>query len=390
MTMRRAGLPGLVAVLLCAAALPAAGGVTGSPHDFTGRSFAPGGSCSACHRVHYAPETKGLWSRDLSQENGYFDQTSDPDYVPGGTLLCYDCHVDYTTGSSGASPDNDPPDSSWEAAARPQDIAFTDGPGSEVGYYELKDGSILGTPPPAGDPTGGHYWKGVSGDSPNGGYSIGDKLDCSICHDPHDEASGGNEVMLRSIVTDGTYSITVGFGLTSSSATRNWTTGDGRDMCAGCHGYSGDAPETLFGVTLPVPPDKTFDGHGSGDSNECTLCHPHNSPDCGGCHGNPPPLEAAGYNPGGIDEVCGPHPRHANEQSHPTDPGYEIDCTICHFSFPADHRNGSYQNVVFDAGKNPSPSRSSQRSWAWACPESTRSIAASSFFIARRILPIFI
>lgn len=280
MSMKKAGQAAVGAALMCAVALPAVAGVTGSPHDFTDRNFVPGGACSACHLPHYALDTWVLWSRDLSQEIEYFDQASDPNYVPGSTLLCYDCHVDYVANDSGATPDNDPPDSAW--GTKPQDVAFTDGPGSGVGYYELEDGSIPGTPPAAGEPTGGHYWKTEPSGTPD--YAKGDKLDCLICHDHHNRETGSNEAMFRTETSDGT-------GGTIDLGDGHNGTGAGREMCAACHGYSDfGAPVDMWGVTLPSP-ISGVSAHlkVEGAAMACTSCHLHNfmqalGSSCETCH----------------------------------------------------------------------------------------------------------
>jgi hypothetical protein len=361
MTLGNARHAALIAAFLFTSAFPAVAGVTGSRHDFTGKPFAPGGSCSACHREHYASEAKALWPRDLSQENGFFDQTSGPDYVPGGTILCYDCHVDYITNGSGATPDNAPPDSDWSSGREPQDIAFTDGPGSNVGYYELEDGSVPGIPPPAGDPTGGHYWKTEPAGTPD--YAKGDKLPCSLCHDPHDKETGSNEAMFRTAAPDGTGgTIDLGDGHTASSNTRNGS-GTGRQMCAACHGYSDSgAPAVMWGVTLPVPPPSVSD-HLEAAPGACTLCHRHNfiepaGGSCESCHdgdgpgpnvmgdgsnatgtgGTPKPYDDGswGYNVNG-------HGANGTATNTPTGLAPNAECTGCHdvSDPPGTHNDGT-------------------------------------------------
>jgi hypothetical protein len=284
------------AILLCCSSVRA--GVVGSKHDFTGLSqlgIALNGPCSACHRAHFAGDQKVLWSRDLTSEGAYFEQTADPDYIPSFSILCYDCHINASAASP--TPDDDP--SGWSAGKEPQDVAFTDGPpedgGADVGYYEMQDGTIpaLGNPAPTdGSPTGGHYWKSEPSGTPD--YGRGDKLPCNICHDPHDRASGGNEVMFLVATGDGAGgSIPLGDNRRASGNTREGT-GTGRDMCAACHSYSDSSgpgvpndPVVMWGVTLPKPPAGIAD-HASGGTAPCTDCHGHNAVavSCTGCHGS--------------------------------------------------------------------------------------------------------
>ncbi len=261
-----------------------------SSHDFTGRSFTTGSMCAGCHLAHNSPTgAKLIWSRDMSLEEAFFAQISDPNYIPSSTLYRYDCHIDNE--SALPSPDNDPSDFSIE----PSNIAFGDNhtgstctPSSVVGYYETKEGmvpsSLVCPPPTDGSSTGGHFWKRV----PRAPKERGDKIDCAMCHDPHNSVTSGNEVFLRATVSDGGIPITIGSNLDASINTRNGT-GTGRDMCLACH----KAGIVLYDVALPIPPTYVPQ-HDGGDSTPCTNtdCHPHNFPDkpttlgCAACHGN--------------------------------------------------------------------------------------------------------
>lgn len=299
----RAALLLFVSALCLAAAAPAEAGTAGSYHDFSFLAFAPAGPCTACHRVHYAVDPRGLWPRDLSDEEDTFLQAADPDYLPPQTLLCYDCHAEQL------SVDLDP--TGWIVGDEPQDIAFTDGPGENspgdfVGYYELSDGSLPnGTNAPTdGTPTGGHYWKSEPTGTPD--YARGDKLPCTLCHDPHDEETGAepnkNEAMFRAEADDGSGGvIDLGDSLTASANTRHGT-GNGRGMCAACHGYSdGGSPAVMWGVTLPSPSPGVPE-HASVTATPCTDCHRHNfvaPTGCEGCHG------AGGNVHAGLDGIPG-------------------------------------------------------------------------------------
>jgi hypothetical protein len=305
-------VPGVAALSILASILITAGPALAdlsdptSPHNFTGAGepniARRAGVCTPCHWMHYARDSVvRTWPRDLDDERIYFDQTSSPDYLPDSallsspTLLCYDCHI-------GVSPPvelQDPELTGW--AGDPQDIAFTDGPpesgGTATGYYELSDGTIPDTgnsAPTDGSPTGGHFWKSEPTGTPD--YARGDKLSCTMCHDPHDHDSrtGSNEVMFLMETPDGNGGVvTPGDGLKASSASRNGT-GDGRGMCAACHGLSDlGSPETMWGVILPAPPS-TVSEHSQSSAAQCTSCHPHNfvtpsGGDCEGCHGSSGP-----------------------------------------------------------------------------------------------------
>lgn len=290
-----------------------------SRHDFKDLSFAPQGGCSACHVPHDSPETLNLWSRDLSDEYSTFDQSSNPNYIPVSTIHCYDCHTD-------GSPDNDPSD--WGTDPEPHDIAIN---GSDVGFYELEDGTMPGTAPTDGSPTGGHYWKS---DPPSGtpAYSRGDKLACTICHDPHDEKSkdglSKNQVMFLTETDNGEGTmIPLVSGETASGNTR-YGTGNGRAMCIACHGLaSGTGPSgtpvTMWGVLLPEPPPGP--GHYTTNTQACTGCHDHNfvTADCDRCHGYPP--------------LTGGHQRHMDALVD------DFACDICHgpFDWEDNHNEGS-------------------------------------------------
>ena len=206
-----------------------------SLHDFTGGLIAPGGVCSSCHSLHYPDEGTAafagsssgnyfagyvLWKRDLTDNLNEYDQKRDlatdsdpvggPNYLVGMTMLCYDCH-------GGDARVTGPDDSDFDPD--PQDIAFAGdrgslavADGSNVGYYELPTGREPGATydaPSLSDVRdsyevldnipGGHYVKtwmedGATDDNyevrdPDGNLlyriSIGDKLPCEMCHDPH-------------------------------------------------------------------------------------------------------------------------------------------------------------------------------------------------------------
>ncbi len=291
---------GIGAVVLYLRPADLAAGVIGSRHDFTNLGIAGDGACSGCHRVHWARDGMALWSRDLSQEYEFFSQQADPDYVPPPTILCYDCHVE-----EAAFVDDGPGDSGWSPQREPpQDIALD---GTAVGYYELADGTLPGfTPPSAGSPTGGHYWKSTPTGSP--AYARGDKISCALCHDPHDRNTGGNEALFRQATADGSGgTIPLGTGLKASASSRHGT-GTGRQMCAACHSYADSGtPVTLWGVSLQRPPAAISD-HAAGAAAPCVDCHLHNfvvpAGACEECHGQGGNVHAGlDGNPGTADDA---------------------------------------------------------------------------------------
>ncbi|MGA1874249.1 MAG: cytochrome c3 family protein [bacterium] len=253
--------------------------IAGSRHDFSDLGPSPSlssGVCSSCHVPHGSPEETVLWARSLDEEREGFSQKDNPDYQKGVTLLCYDCHDDHY------SVDDDPPLSLF--LFPPQDIAFTDGPGknSTVGFYEtIPPGSIsengVNDPPVNGTETGGHYLKTTGLRDIINGISTGDKLPCNTCHNPHQVSS--NEVFL--CLPPGVNSPN---NLTASKKSRNGS-GDGRKVCASCHGYSEshrriNTPAFLFGIDILKTPSQEqipLEAHQeSAYGMPCTDCHLHN------------------------------------------------------------------------------------------------------------------
>lgn len=342
---RRSLMAAGVTICLLGGASVGLAGVTGSRHDFTGKSIDLGGVCTPCHNPHYASYTRGGWPRDMSAETNYFNQgpgqLGNPDYRPNPVLLCYDCHDD---GATTATVDNDPAPGVWSLNQAPQDLAFN---GALVGNYETACGGIPGTggntAPTDGSPTGGHYWKS----DPNGPGLRGDKIACSLCHDPHKAVTGTNEAFFRQWTWNGTDLIDLnqlnGYGtdLRASANTRNGT-GTGRQMCATCHAYSDQGSlQSLFGVSAIRPPAGVTE-HVRNDlpsAVPCTSCHgPHGAnAGCNDCHGYPPMLTSA-EGGGPFDRThatrryvenyaggAGAHRRHRDALG-----AAIFDCAICH------------------------------------------------------------
>ncbi|HEY5998525.1 MAG TPA: CxxxxCH/CxxCH domain-containing protein [bacterium] len=298
------------------------------------------GPCGPCHVPHVAGGAR-LWSRSLADEAGFYNQTSDPNYVPGASLQCYDCHDD---GVSVA--DRDPPAETWSINKAPQDIALggTLGGVPLIGYYEEADGTlptgasaVPPSPPTDGSPTGGHYWKTEPSDSPDR-RKRGDKIACALCHDPHGKVTGTNMAFFRTVSGDGT-AVTLVDGAKSSKNTRSGadmgtSAGNGRSMCESCHGNSNQgAQQTFYSVQVPKPTDGVPEHvYSSSDAaTACTDCHPHNRPaGCDQCHAYPP-LVATPFdrlnNPQGqsYEGGAGAHRRHLDAL------GADIfKCEVCH------------------------------------------------------------
>jgi len=312
---------------------PAFAKVENSKHDFVTMG------CAGCHAPYSAPEDL-YWRWGLSQETGYYLQTDNPDYLRGYTLYCYDCH-------DGQAADNEP---GLPFVDPPQDIAFDDGPGGRVGYYETKP---PGSPPPTnGDPTGGHY---IASNPPDlQSISQGDKLSCSDCHNPHNVQTPGlggleplrtdpdfNEVFINPVL--GGKAVV---GLKASHNTRNWNgVATGRGMCTTCHSYSDAGTPVTFKDVNPaynstaqiIRPPAGVAGHSSLDYTPCTDCHTHNSVAHGGgggagcvsCHGHDPGYE---YEPGKFSQGIGTFNSHSTHTENDSDDlkGPNVACGECH------------------------------------------------------------
>ena len=252
--------------------LTAGAAIDGSKHDFTFESeLTPNGACSACHEWRTM-----TWARNLSEEEAYFNQTEDPNYVHDPTIKCYDCHSD-------TAADNDPnytlfinttlgryipQDVAFDANMKGNDLSYDSSPSDdETGYYESS--------------TSGHYIKTNATGLTN--IEPGDKLPCTDCHEPH-ETEPTNEVFIK-----GSSEYPLGgkvvSNLKASTNTRSGT-GTGREICAVCHGYSDSGIAVRFVDVNPlygstdriVQTPSTVSQHAENDSTPCTDCHSHSTP----------------------------------------------------------------------------------------------------------------
>jgi len=327
-------------------------GFAGSKHDFSATTVAPGGACGACHVPHYAKDSY-LWTRGLTEEKTYFNQTASPNFTAGDTIPCYDCHDNHGT------VDNDPPDAAFLLRI-PQDVAFDDDMATttprdglpadnRLGYYEK---------PVAGTRTSGHYVKNPPG---GGSISQGDKLPCNDCHSPHDAT---NQAFVRKNLADKTLvNVKASTFMAYKDPVidgRNDT--DSRKFCIACHGTSEQTTEVAvtfskvnpgYGTNKIAVPPTSVSAHGSASVAACTSCHKHNNiaASCEGCHDGGTPLapnvmtfwagSVAGVQDGGHGDPGG---------------AAALACTDCHdLAQPASpaaaqHGNGIYNSIWANDG----------------------------------------
>jgi hypothetical protein len=315
--------------------------ITGSKHDFTfNAGLTPKGECSTCHNVRIGEPF--LWTRNLTEEQSYFTQNSNPNYVKSPTIYCYDCHDNHATV-------DDDPDYRYfinESLGRyiPQDVAFDSNLTDKLAYNSTPRDSAVGfyetappnsVPPINGRPTGGHYIKSNASGLTN--INQGDKLPCTDCHEPHN-SEPTNEVFLR-----GNAWFPLGGKVATNLKASNYTrsgTGTGRAICINCHGYNDTGTPVRFvdvnaayGSTdtiIHTPPGVIE--HVSTNATACTDCHTHDS-NCGQCHGSPP-----------YDQS---HTTHYFEARGPT----ITTCFDCHYFSTETHKDGTV-NYGDDASQN--------------------------------------
>ncbi len=366
-----------------------------------------GSPCSACHSMHM-PNTNTqayqgtfyanafFWSRDITHkltdpnltQKRDLDNGTPPNYVVGATIFCYECH-------SGTDLENTP-FSDIAVRTPPVNIAFNTDLGQvngAIGYYELSNGALPGGAFSAPSiqsvksrfrSPGGHY---VISPMNNGGMgasytanfpvsgpggrllykaSIGDKLPCDLCHDPHlgvvDTGADDQVFFRRNILgglgTTATNPHSAFDNALKASAKTRYGTGNGRLMCFYCHGSSdwnhdinsspsapfirplrvGNSltPVTVYGIKINMntltdkptdgsswafPPPRNIPAHAysSGSVTEpCTNCHLHNNvgASCSKCHAYPP--------------HTGAHDKHYAPP--PYGPG--LNCAACHGPLP--------------------------------------------------------
>jgi hypothetical protein len=364
-------------------------------HNFTGKSFARFGACSACHIPHFGDVNFVIWPRSLFDEWNKFDQRSAPNYAPRRTITCYDCHDNHDAVGVGGV-DDDPPDSSFGADRKPQDVAFDEemnkppppyntrdgrADDNKAGYYENVPSDTAGYPVTGGGAStfvSGHYIK----NEPGVGSVIekGDKLPCSDCHDAHLGYVNGatNQAFIRGNLGGRDWA---SFFSPGKKASLNMSyvqelyandpdaydrdSGESRVFCIACHGTSEQATykavtfkdiNPTYGSNYIAAPPVKIAAHKSGSTTACTNCHRHNgvSASCSDCHGFPPMLtqaEGGGtFNPSDPDHPnrkyvenysggAGAHKRHLEALGESV-----FFCEICHGPDPGAapwHNEGS-------------------------------------------------
>ncbi len=169
----------IIAALCVALALTVVGGlawagIEGSKHDFSNEAWAEGDTCSACHTTHRAdtPKASPLWDTEADLTRTFGTSSSRDRATPGeGTLMCLRCH-DGTIASE----------------------AVTGVAGQR--FNNKQDPALFGTGHRSGDhPVGGEYPQFDKGYRPlvsvvaTGVVALPDgRVECSSCHDPHNEA----------------------------------------------------------------------------------------------------------------------------------------------------------------------------------------------------------
>ncbi len=359
---------------MCICCHPDSSRIAKSPHDFS-PGYRPGckigqkGVCSACHVPHNAASDftlKGkpvLWARNLADEEGCFQQRTNPAYTLGDTLLCYDCH---------SRCDDDPPSGDYGPFI-PQDIAFVDGPeGEEIGYYEVFPSSLQDIPP-YGSKTGGHSIKSPSFK----GIMAGDKLACNECHDPHrgwtrpeekvteagEKAPKQNQAFIKEYLAGKqSEEFYASSNMTYHQEIRN--NKKSRSICINCHCFSynpaSGSPPTPVPFTAVNPswassapitsPTPLVFEHSSSGVNACTDCHRHSRVIvlCIDCHAFPPSTVGDGWSgPGDTDEN---YPGGAGaHRAHVVNRGF--DCSTCHTGCLHNPDGGTIANLRFDRSK---------------------------------------
>jgi predicted CXXCH cytochrome family protein len=244
------GLLSLAQATLAASTAPAAGGVTGSKHDFTrgaassavGAAEGPGARCFFCHASHAgAGSATRLSNRPDTQSRaqGYLSNTmaSRPEAISGASRACLSCHDG--TVAPGKTRTGTAPTAAAPLAAGNRANLGTDLRGSHpVSMRSPPTGRVQA--PPSGDPV---------------------KLDqrglvqCTSCHDPH--AEWGDATVGRFLVKPSgrsalcaTCHVQGGLGSHASSThpLRDAQTGRSTTLaeagCGACHVSHGADPRT--------------------------------------------------------------------------------------------------------------------------------------------------
>lgn len=212
--------------LICsfAAALPvgafAAGGIAASPHDFSQTDWnIRKGVCSPCHQAHHTASTQliPLWSH-ATTASSFTPYTSPQLHAvvgqpTGSSLACLSCHDgtlainqqisgiqggfgEYVSRGSTVGPDLHaihPVSIVYDSA-----LAAADGGLEDPLVYKIGDPKTSLTVPTAPIPA---TWSGtsLSGKTISEALLVGQRLECSSCHDVHKQegSAPSNSLLLR-------------------------------------------------------------------------------------------------------------------------------------------------------------------------------------------------
>ncbi len=184
----------LIAFICGTVAIISGLGIEGSVHDFSSQGWSAGEICVVCHTPHDAnTSVTPLWNHDMSNASYtiYSSPTLDgPIQAPGrASKLCLSCH---------------------------DGTIAVDSFGGRAGAIYIDGEALIGEDLSDDHPVGVEWWHQTLGDNPDcnkchvripiksndmpipfyegGGRA---KVECSSCHDPHDNVSSANGYLLR-------------------------------------------------------------------------------------------------------------------------------------------------------------------------------------------------
>ena len=173
--------------------------IVGSPHDFSGTSWAGGEICKPCHTPHFANDVGYLWARELStQVYTLFDgSTSSPggvDELDKYSRMCLSCH-DGTIALNDFHNGGGPPVFIGEGSKIGADGDLSDDhPIGNTAHYPVAGSSQFN--PATLSPAGFYgFGPGFFPEVPLFPFDGEEVVSCSTCHTPH--AKAGIDNLLR-------------------------------------------------------------------------------------------------------------------------------------------------------------------------------------------------
>lgn len=172
----------IATALVLAFSMTASAQISSSLHDFSGSGWAGGEICAPCHTPHNEIDAAGapLWNHLVSTEAfvAYTSTTMDATAgVPSGTsLLCLSCH-------DGAT-------------------AMDNYGGVTTGTNLMTGNSVVGVDLGSNHPISIAYSDGGAGLNAEAGVAsllsggVGGTVECSSCHDPHNDANVANMLVM--------------------------------------------------------------------------------------------------------------------------------------------------------------------------------------------------